>query len=77
MDQETPANTSRSDLIEAYNYDTFVEENFARWMRFETSPPLGEPAPDFPLTQLDGGTTRLSEVWRQARLTIVEFGSFT
>jgi hypothetical protein len=46
-------------------------------MNFEGSPPLGEPAPDFPLWDLDGGKTSLSEVWSSNAYTIVEFGSFT
>lgn len=65
-----------SDLL-AYNYDEFVDEKFERWMRFDESPPLGEPAPDFPLTTLDGETIHLSDVWRSAAYTIVEFGSLT
>ncbi len=63
--------------VAAYNYDEFVEEKFGRWMRFDESPPLGEPAPDFPLTSLAGETVQLSDVWRDAAWSIVEFGSFT
>ncbi len=60
-----------------YNYDDFVPEKFEVWMRFEESPPLGSPAPDFPLWTLNGEETRLSRVWSQYVYTIVEFGSFT
>lgn len=66
-----------ADLARLYNYDSFVEEKFGRWMNFENSPPLGEPAPDFPLGRLNGRQTRLSEVWARHSLTIIEFGSFT
>ena len=65
------------ELIRAYNYDSFVEEKFERWLRFDESPPLGQPAPDFPLTTLDGETVHLSDVWRRAAYTIIEFGSLT
>jgi hypothetical protein len=69
---------TKSDLLTRYNYDEFVPEKFEPWMRFQESPPLGEPAPDFPLTRLqDGATTHLSEVWSAHVYTVVEFGSFT
>jgi hypothetical protein len=66
-----------SDLISRYNYDEFVPSKFQPWMRFDASPPLGQPAPDFPLWTLDGSETRLSEVWSRYAYTVVEFGSFT
>jgi hypothetical protein len=65
------------DLITRYNYDEFIPEKFGPWMRFDQSPALGEPAPDFPLTRLDGTTTRLSDLWSAQLYLIVEFGSFT
>jgi len=68
---------SDSDLLSRYNYDAFVPEKFMPWMRFSESPPLGEPAPDFPLWQLDGTTTTLSAIWSSHTYTVVEFGSFT
>lgn len=46
-------------------------------MKFEESPPLGKPAPDFSLWDLEGRETRLSAVWSAHTYTIVEFGSFT
>ena len=67
----------KNNLISKYNYDSFVPENFEPWMGFDQSPTLGAPAPDFPLWDLDGNQTRLSEVWSQNTFTIVEFGSFT
>jgi len=64
-------------LIERYNYDEFIREKFEPGMRFDESPPLGQPAPDFPLWDLDGRETRLSGVWLAHAQTILEFGSFT
>ena len=32
-------------LISSYNYDTFVPENFERWLNFDASPPLGQKLP--------------------------------
>ncbi len=60
-----------------YNYDVFIGEKIEPWLRFEKSPPLGEAAPDFPLTGLDGQVVHLADVWRKAPYTIVEFGSLT
>jgi hypothetical protein len=42
------------DLVQQYNYDEFVPEKFERWIRFGESPILGQPAPDYPLWDLDG-----------------------
>ena len=64
-------------LITRYNYDSFMPEKFMPWMNFEASPPVGQPAPDFPLWDLDGTQTQLSEVWTNHAYSIVEFGSFT
>ena len=49
---------SDNDLLNRYNYDAFVPEKFEPWMNFASSPPLGEPAPDFPLIHLDESPTR-------------------
>lgn len=65
------------DIIERYNYDSFTSDNFMPWMRFDKSPVLGEPAPDFPLSTLEEKETSLSEVWGANVFTVVEFGSFT
>ncbi len=64
-------------LVARYNYDKFVPANFQPRMNFEKSPPLGQPAPDFPLWDLEGHATRLSAAWSQQAYLIVEFGSFT
>ncbi|MBW6466660.1 MAG: hypothetical protein K0B06_09165 [Brevefilum sp.] len=66
-----------NDLLSLYNYDAFVPEKFTRWMNFEASPAIGNPAPDFPLWHLDERETRLSQIWAENNLTVVEFGSFT
>lgn len=68
---------STNDLIAAYNYASFTEENVAPWMNFAGSPPLGELAPDFPLWHLDGSETSLSLILAENRFTVVEFGSYT
>ena len=65
------------DLLSRYNYDAFIPQNFEPWMNFDASPPLGQPAPDFPLWSLDGDEIRLSAIWSRHTYTIVEFGSFT
>ncbi len=65
------------DLIARYNYDEFTPPKVFPWLRFEASPPLGRTAPDFPLWNLDGRETRLSQIWSDNLYTIVEFGSFT
>lgn len=66
------------DLIRHYNDDVFSPENFEPWMRFDLSPALGEPLPDFLLWQLEGrAATSLSEVLGAFRFTIVESGGFT
>ena len=64
-------------LLSRYNYDEFIPSKFEPWLNFSNSPPLGFPAPDFPLWNLDGHRTSLSEIWSQNTYTIVEFGSFT
>jgi hypothetical protein len=68
---------SDPDLVARYNYDAFVPAKFQPWLNFAASPPLGQPAPDFPLWSLDGGEMRLSAIWSRASFVIVEFGSFT
>jgi hypothetical protein len=65
------------DLIKRYNYDSFVPDNFMPWMRFDASPALGDPAPDFPLWDLEEREVNLSSLWSENLYTIVEFGSYT
>ena len=69
-------------LLNRYNYDEFTREKVLPWLNFENSPPVGQPAPDFPLwtlgeKDLEGPRTALSEIWSKHIYTIVEFGSFT
>lgn len=64
-------------LVTRYNYDSFIPEKFGPWMRFDKSPPVGKPGPDFPLWHLDQTETSLKAVWRENLYTVVEFGSFT
>jgi hypothetical protein len=68
---------SDPDLLARYNYDEFVPEKFRPWLNFGASPPLGQPAPDFPLWDLDGRETTLSAQWARSPYVVVEFGSFT
>ncbi|MEK6221113.1 MAG: hypothetical protein N2D54_02585 [Chloroflexota bacterium] len=68
---------AEKNLLEKYNYDSFIPENFEQWMRFEDSPKVGSSGLDFPLWNLDEEETSLSEIWEKNAVTIVEFGSFT
>lgn len=65
------------DVTTGYNYAEFTHENVMRWLRFGESPPVGSPAPDFPLWRLDGSETSLAEAWSAHTYTVIEFGSFT
>lgn len=66
------------DLIEQYNYDAYVPEQFEQWLNFENSPQIGRVSLDFPLWRLDDGTkTSLSAIWASYLYTVVEFGSIT
>ena len=47
-----------SDMITRYNYDEFVPQKVFHWLNFDNSPLLGQPAPDFPLWDLEAGETR-------------------
>ncbi len=65
-------------VLKNYNYDKFIPENFEPLMRFDKSPILGTPAPDFPLWNLaDRQQTSLKELWSNNLYLVVEFGSFT
>ncbi len=65
------------DLVSRYNYDEFTLAKALPWLNFESSPSLGEKAPDFPLWRMDQTETSLSQVWSNNKYTVVEFGSFT
>ena len=69
---------SADDLIARYNYDECVPEKFETQMSFDQTPALAEPAPNFPLWNLeDGSETDLATLWSANAYTVVEFGSFT
>jgi hypothetical protein len=65
------------DLTTHYNYAEFTRAAVNRILRWDQSPPVGQPAPDFPLWTLGGEETSLCAVWRGHTYTVVEFGSFT
>ncbi|MBN1666801.1 MAG: hypothetical protein JW862_06920 [Anaerolineales bacterium] len=65
------------DLVSRYNYDEFIPAKFEPWMNFDLSPVLGEPAPDYPLWDLDQKEISLRQILSQNLYTVVEFGSFT
>ena len=65
------------DLISAYNYDEFTAEKVLPWLNFEASPPVGRPAPDYPLWHLDGRESSLGDIWSLNDYVVIEFGSFT
>jgi hypothetical protein len=60
-----------------YNYINFLPAEIETNFTFNQSPALSQPAPDFPLWDLEGNETRLGEIWERFAYTIVEFGSFT
>ena len=68
---------TNKDQVTLYNYDEFVPAKFMPLMRFDQSPALGQPAPDFPLWDLAENETSLKNIISQHLYTIVEFGSFT
>jgi hypothetical protein len=63
---------------EAYNYEHFRTRHLlsdaAATLQARGIPP-GEPAPDFDLPQVGGGTLRLSDL--RGRPTLLHFGSYT
>jgi hypothetical protein len=71
------AAVSDPDLISRYNYDEFIPAKFEPWMNFDSSPALGEPAPNYPLWDLEQEKTSLRRIFSKNVYTIVEFGSFT
>ena len=75
--QKNEDNFAGSALIKRYNYDEFMAEKILPLLKFESSPSVGQPAPDFPLWHLNGEKVNLSDIWSSHTYTIVEFGSFT
>lgn len=67
--------------MSSYNYeqfDLYVEtgQDEREFGQFPNSLHAGERAPDGELATLDGGQTRLSDLW-QRQGVVLEFGSFT
>jgi len=65
------------DLLNQYNYDSFVPEKFEQWDNFDASPKTGSNPPDFQLWNLDQTPVGLFEIFSQNNYTVIEFGSFT
>ena len=66
------------EIMQNYNYEEFIPENFEPLMRFDESPSLGAPAPNFSLWNLeDRKETSLKELWSNHLYLVVEFRSFT
>lgn len=47
------------------NYDSFEQEKFLPWMRFEESPSLGQKVDDFTLFDLSGTERPFSSIWKK------------
>ena len=75
--QKNEDSLAESGLNRPYNYDEFTAEKVLPLLKFESSPSVSRPAPDFPLWHLNGGQVNLSDIWSSHTYTIVEFGSFT
>ena len=61
---------------EEYNYRAFVRSSAVGMSSvFRSTVRVGEPAPDFALTALDGSTVRLSDL--RGKVIVLEFGSIT
>jgi hypothetical protein len=60
----------------AYNYPAFVRSSAVDVSSpFRQTLRVGEPAPDFALTTLDGATVRLADL--RGKYVVLEFGSIT
>jgi hypothetical protein len=60
----------------AYNYPAFVRSSaVGMGSTFRSAVRVGEQAPDFALTTLDGSTLRLADL--RGRYVVLEFGSIT
>ena len=66
-----------SEVLDRYNYPSFIPEYFMPMINFHNSPSVGSRAPDFPLWNLDKSQTSLKAILASNLYTIVEFGSFT
>ena len=52
-----------NDLTESYTFDEITPEKVGSWMRFAECPKLGQPAPDFPLWEMNQQKTCLCPIW--------------
>jgi cytochrome oxidase Cu insertion factor (SCO1/SenC/PrrC family) len=69
---ETPSEAT----VAAYNYDAFVRSSaVGMGAVFRGTVRVGEPAPEFALTALDGTTVRLADL--RGKYVVLEFGSIT
>ena len=59
-----------------YNYPVFLPEADDDFAGFAEHLKVGQPAPDFAMTTLDGHRVSLSESWRGGDV-VLEFGSLT
>ena len=67
---------SEAPAREEYNYPAFVRSSaLGMSTAFRNSVRVGEQAPDFALTALDGSTVRLSDL--RGKYVVLEFGSIT
>lgn len=62
-------------MTEVYNYYDWHRET-DKFIRFQDFLKVGQPAPDFEATTLDGRPVRLSDFYRE-RPVLLEFGSIT
>lgn len=74
---DTGPRDEQPQAVDNYNYARFdgspAQGDFDAFMG---QPHVGARAPDGALTDLDGGTVRLSDLWQSSDL-LLEFGSYT
>jgi peroxiredoxin len=68
--------TRQETEVAAYNYDAFVRSSAVGMSNvFRGTLRVGEQAPEFALTALDGSTVRLADL--RGKYVVLEFGSIT
>jgi peroxiredoxin len=68
--------TRRESAPVAYNYEAFVRSSaVGMGGAFRGTVRVGDPAPQFALTALDGSTVRLADL--RGQYVVLEFGSIT
>lgn len=63
-------------MQESYNYENFRRSMVMDDMTFRGGPGPGDPAPDFELSTVDGGSFRLGP-YQHKKPVLVQFGSIT